>query len=259
LPYSSCWLQAYPAIPNVGAAAVAVVAAHEVAEEFREVAQDFHEAHPGSHVEPQDSPVVQDLVVRAAVQRTDLAPAVAPVSVPARAMDMAHAVTAVFVAMLAAAATAATMGTAAIMAVVVTTVAVAGADGVTVLASASALAGAGLITVTAVIPTGMVTVILATAMAIPPRITIRAMTNLPILMEMVPETLIFNNNSRSSNSNNRSSINNNSRNNTSSSHGIIRTRTRCRTDPAPMAIRPLVTREIPPITLMTTAAMTKNG
>jgi hypothetical protein len=68
-------------------------------------------------------------------------------------------------------------------------------------------------------------------------------------MEMVPETLIFNNNSRNNNSRNNNSRNNNSRNNnsrsnTSNSHGIIQTRTRCRTDQALMVIRPLATQDI---------------
>lgn len=219
-------------------------AAPEVEEDFREAAQDFREARP-------DSPVEQDLValVCAAVQHTDLAPAVALVSVQARAMDMAHADMgmAAVVDMPAAVVTVVIMDTEDIMAAAATTVDAAGADGVTDLASALVLAGAGLIMVTAAIPTGMV--IPAMVMAITPRSTTRVMTNLPILMEMVPETLISNNNSRNSinnnsrNNNSRSSISN-SRNNTSSSHGITRIRIPCRTDLAPMAIRPQVTLEI---------------
>ncbi len=113
-------MQAYPVIPNVGAVAAAevVVVAHEEAE------ADSQEAAQDSRVVLRDSRAVQDLVVQAcaAVRHTGLAPAVAWVYAEASVTAMVRAV----------------MGMAAvadIMAVVATMVA--GADGVTVLASDS--------------------------------------------------------------------------------------------------------------------------
>jgi hypothetical protein len=59
-------LRAYPAIPNVGAAAVAVVVARVVVQDFLAVVQDFPEVRP-------DFRAAQDLVARVRAQVLDMA------------------------------------------------------------------------------------------------------------------------------------------------------------------------------------------
>src|ERR1700722_16491443 len=153
----------------------------------------------------------------------------------------------------------ATTGMAAIMAAIaaVTTVAAVGAGAAGALASDSVLAGAGHITVMA-IPTGSaMAMVLLTLMAMATLrledTTTRVMTSPPILMATAQAILTWTTSSR------------NNRSNTSSSHatisnnrGIIQTRTRCRTDRALMAIRPLPILDIQDRVMLATR-VTKNG
>src|SRR3984957_19751832 len=119
------------------------------------------------------------------------------------------------------------------------------------------LAGAGHITVMA-IPTGSaMAMVLLTLMAMATLrledTTTRVMTSPPILMATAQAILTWTTSSR------------NNRSNTSSSHatisnnrGIIQTRTRCRTDRALMAIRPLPILDIQDRVMLATR-VTKNG